>query len=275
MTNLSEKKGGGLIYNPPMMQFDGSTGFYSATYTSVGNKVTLVARFNRASWTGNEVEYIARADGPTNTIRAGLFIHSSDYSTAVRQSKLGVISRNSANTQICRMFSSSVLADGEDHEVFYEFDGDAGTAVFRVDGVDADDTGNAERIAPTTGALASGAGSGFFVGSATSGVSLLFSGMIGRVGVIDSGDLVWSDYMDQYGNPKPTDFSAWLFGHFAGKMDENEGTAGAMTKNGTITLADPGVCPHIGLPTIGTAVAADIATGKIAWVNGVEIVGTA
>lgn len=272
MTKLSKKKGGGLIYNPPMMQFDGSTGYYSfGSATTSGNAFKVVAEFKSGSFTtsGRRISSCVKTHG-----RYYLTIRPSDYATASERGRLVATSYNDAGTIICQLISSMAINDDVPHTVFYAFDATAGTASFVIDGVNADDTGQANRVAPTTGTLPVGATSTFGVGADSGGTSKL-NGRVGFFGYRDSGSEVWSDLMDQYGNPKQTDFSGWLFGHFAGKMDESVGTAGVMTKNGTITLADPGVCPHIGLPTTGTAVAADVVSGKIAWVDGTEIVGTA
>ena len=57
MTNLhSERMGGGLIYSPAMMKFDGSTGYYSKAHTSAGNKHTTIVRFKINAFTGNNEE---------------------------------------------------------------------------------------------------------------------------------------------------------------------------------------------------------------------------
>lgn len=227
------------------MTFDGSTGYYSDTYTSSGNKVTLVARFNRASFTGGGAESIGRANGDatSNLQRAHLRINSSDHATAGRRNKIQITVNNSSGPQICNLFSSSDLADSDDHVLFFEFDGDAGTAVFRVDGVDEDDTGNAERVAPTAGTLASGATSEFFVGASEG--TLFYGGEIGYVGMRDIGGLDFNDFMTG-STPKQLDESSWtewgaqpLYWNHEGLMTDNKGSAGDMTANGTITGPDP------------------------------------
>lgn len=225
-------------YDPGMMTFDGSTGYYSDTYTSSGNKVTVVARFNRATFAGGTRERLCQFNAG-GTARAALMIHSSDHATASRQNKLVFFSQNSAGTTIVALYSSSDLNDGQDHVVFCEFDADAGTAVFRVDGADEDDTGNAERIAPTTGTLATGSSSAT-VGAA-SGPSEFFGGDIGYFGMRDIGGLDFNDFMTG-STPKELDESGWtewgaqpLYWNEFGEMDDNKGSAGNMTENGTIT----------------------------------------
>lgn len=274
MSLLSAKQGGGLIYRPPMMLFNGTTGYYSHTFTSSGNKVAGLIAFNIASFSGGGAQYLMHVRSAANRDRLAIVAMSNDHANADFRDNLLAISQNSSGTNICRLVSQSGYLDAENHTLLYSFDGDAGTAVFRIDRINADDTGNASRIAPTTGTLDSGASTDITIG-AFDGGSNFANGRLGFAAHRQSYVTDYAAYMDRYGNPRQTDFSSWLYGHFAAKMDENQGTAGAMTKNGGITLTDPGPVPHIGLPTVGTAVAADIASGKTAWVNGVEIVGTA
>ena len=61
-----------------------------------------------------------------------------------------------------------------------------------------------------------------------------------------------------------------LFWNAHGFMEDNKGSAGDMTKNGTIDLSDSNSLQQVnlGLDTIGDATANDIVAGKIAWVDG-------
>lgn len=234
----------GDAYTPAMMDFDGSTGYFSSSYTSSGNKVAGVIRFARATFTGNRTEYLLRAQGPASYIRLGVFVASSDFATADYQSRLVVRTQNAAGTNICNLLSVSNFLDGLPHTLFYLFDGDAGTATFIVDGNDEDDTGNGQRVAPTTGTLNAGASSAMYVGASVSG-ALPYSGEAGFFGMRDIGGLTWSDFMQTDGSPKnivaATAFGGTpLFWNPHGDMVNNLGSAGAMTKNGTINVGDGG-----------------------------------
>lgn len=242
----------GSGYFPGMVKFNGTDGYYSKTgITTSGNKATLVMRFNVAAFTtavggAAQTLFSIHDSGIDSRIRA--FIYASDGPDATRRNKLSVNSENGSGTLLCQLFSISELADGENHTLFYEIDTDAGTAIFRVDGVDEDDTGQAARTAPTTGALDSGASFEATIGRFYSGAPQYFGGSIGFCGYADAGGLTWSDFMQTDGHPKQISeasaspqWAEWggqpLLWHESGMMTENKGSAGAMTANGTIILA--------------------------------------
>jgi len=228
-----------------MMKFDGGTGFYSdVTVTYSGNKSTLVGSFKIASFAGDVVQYLQITIGSGGKPRGAILAVSNNFSTLPnRRDKVQFFVFNSAGASACVLISPIGYLNGELHTVFAAYDGDAGTASFRIDGVDADDTGNADRVVPVTATLDAGAGS-YYVGSTSGGLNKL-TGSLGFTGYDDTGGLTWSNFMQTDGTPKPLDETTWsqwggvqpLFWHEAGKMDENKGSAGAMTKNGTITLA--------------------------------------
>lgn len=237
--------GGG--YFPAMMQFDGSTGYYSKTSVlTSGNKITIVSRFSRGSFTGGGLQCLARMDGPTSKIRGRIEVASADYTTAAFQDRVFVQTENSAGASICLLLSPPGYLNGESHTIFYSFDGDTGSAIFRIDGVDVDDTGNASRVAPTTGTLESGASSVFSVGANRLGGNK-YGGDVGFVGHRQAYLTNWQDFTQTDGSPKPLDESTWaewgaqpLFWNPHGDMANNLGSAGAMTKNGTINVGNGG-----------------------------------
>ena len=228
-------------YNPDIMQYDGTTGYYNKAYTSSGNKVTAVVRFKGASFTGGSSKFILRIDGPTNNQRISLFAIASDHSDPDKADRIALQVRNSAGTIICYLWGADgAYLDDTLHTAFLSFDGDAGTATFIIDEVDADDTGNADRVAPTTGTLDAGANSSAVVGAIEGGGNY-WDGQIGYFGYKDEYLTNWSDFMS--GNqPKQLDEVTWtewsgqpLYWNAIGTMTTNLGTAGNMTQNGTIT----------------------------------------
>jgi len=238
----------GNAYTPAMMQFNGTTGYYSKTgLTTSGNKVSVFIRFNVPPLAGVTQSLFNIYDASTDP-RMRIFLYSSDTGDATRRNKLTVQSENGSGTLLCALFSISELADGENHSLFYSFDADAGTAVFIVDGQNEDDTGQAARVAPTTGTLDSGAAFGAYVGYFYSGAAQYCAGSIGAFGYRDDAYLTnWSDFMQADGSPKALDESTWtewgaqpLFWNEAGDMVNNLGSAGAMTKNGTINVGKGG-----------------------------------
>ena len=237
----------GNAYTPALMKYNGTTGYYSANYTSSGNKITVVGRFIRNTYTGGVQEAIVRCVGASGGLRAYLAVHSSDFATADYQSKLTVLTQDSSLTNICRLITPVTVTDGLVHSFFYEFDGDAGTAVFKLDGVDADDTGNASRVAPTTGTLGSGASSLLQLGGRPDTVTVFTNGQIGFFGMRDIGGRTWSDFFQVDGAPKALNESSWaewgaqpLFWNEHGQMDNNLGSAGNMTRNGIIVVGKGG-----------------------------------
>lgn len=246
ITDLSDKwydELGG--YYPAMMQFDGSTGYYSkASVTTSGNKVTAVIRFNRASFTGDKFERMFAVLGGSYQ-RVQIYCFSSDYSDSDRAGKIQIFSNNTSNVALCALVSPSGYLDGEDHLLFYSFDGDAGTATFRIDGDDADDTGHGNRTAPTTGTLDSGASSSAGSGADPSGNNK-FGGSLGMVGYRDAYLTNYSDF-GTGDSPAAIDEKNWtewgaqpLFWSHTGELSNNKGSAGDMTANGTITMTEGG-----------------------------------
>ena len=87
------------FYKPAMMEFDGSTGYYSKTgVTTSGNKVTCVMRLEIDSFTG-DVRYHLTDESIND--RVVMYVVSSNHSTYTnRQGKLVCYTRNSSNTVI-------------------------------------------------------------------------------------------------------------------------------------------------------------------------------
>lgn len=233
----------GAGYFPAAMDFDGSTGHYSKTsgVTFSGNKITFVVGFKIASFSGATRNYRVLNAAATGGHRGLLRIYSSDYSTTTARNKLSFYGQTSGGTVLFHVFSTADVNDGAWHTAHMDYDGDAGTATLYIDGADDLDTGNAEHVL-TTGTLTTSPAA-FHVG-ADSDTANFTDGLIGFVGCGDTAGLTSSDLMQTDGTPKPLDEATWtewgaqpLFWHEAGKMDENLGSAGAMTKNGTITLA--------------------------------------
>lgn len=231
------------LYKPAMMEFDGSTGYYSKTNVApTGNKVTCVMRVRIDSFTG-DVRYHLVDDSSND--RVVMYVVSSNHSTLTnRQGKLVAYTRNSSSTVIGLLISNITIIDGTERTVMYSFDGDNGTAQLIIDGSNADDTGNADRTAPTTGTL--GTTSNTVVVGARSTPDEYTNGEIGFFGYDDQYLTNWSDFMDSSGNPIKQDETTWansgwgsqpLFWNEHSEMDNNKGSAGNMTRNGTIVVA--------------------------------------
>lgn len=237
----------GTAYTPAMMQFNGTTGYYSDTYTSSGNQVCMVARFKVAAFSGTSQRLMSSVKA---TGRLYVTLRSSDFATASERNRAQFFVQNSSGTTICSIFSESDVVDNTVHTVFFSFNGDTGATVLYVDGVAEDDTGQANRVAPTTGTLSSGTTTSVGVGADGSGGTLI-NGSIGFFGYTDTYLANWSDFVQSDGAPKQlsegTDSPAWtewgsqpLYWNEHGEMTNNLGSAGAMTKNGTIIVGKGG-----------------------------------
>lgn len=239
----------GTAYTPAMMQFNGSSGYYSNTsYTSSGNKVSAIIRFKIPDFAGGSAQYLFRCDGPSGNIRLGVFVIANDHATANFRRKVQMLVQNSAGTVVARLISASVAIDDVVHLLQCAYDGDIGAGVLYIDGANEDDTGNGSRTAPTTGSLGSGPASRLLVGAGTSGPSLLLNGQLGFLGHHEAYLTNHGDFMRDDGSPiaQPETGTWGGFGsqpkiwHEAAKLDENTGGIGALTKNGTITLGKGG-----------------------------------
>jgi hypothetical protein len=240
-----------------MTTFDGSTGYYKGTdITLSGNDVTVCVRFNIASFTGGTAQMITSCEGSVGAANYLWFIqaYSSDHASSDFQDKIIILIRNTATTIICRLVTPTGYLDGSDHVLFAAFDGDAGTAVFRIDGTDVDDTGNASRTAPTTGTLDSGTND-ISVGATFGGANFV-NGTIGFFGCDDSYLTNYADFMTG-STPLDIDELHWtewgaqpLYWNRTGEMADNKGSAANMTVNGTIKPPRPLFWCHSGDMTL-------------------------
>ena len=230
---------------PQYTEFDGNDA-YDGTFTSSGNDVTMVLRFNVDAFTGNTSKYLALVHGPTGAsqIRASVRIYSSDNSTADYRNKITVSARGGFASVICELMSVSGYADGKDHMLFFSYSGTTGEATFIIDGVNADDEDNLSR-ALTTGTLDSGASSNITIAASNSTPDDAVTGNIGNVGYDDQYRTNWADFME--GNlPKAIDESNWtewggsqpLFWKENGNMAANDGDGGNLSAVGDPALVD-------------------------------------
>ena len=229
MTNLTDLFPAVPTYTPAMMQFDGSTGYYNkASLTTVGNKVSFVARFKHASFLGAAKEQ--RIIGLYDSSYRGLVTsYSSDYTTTARRSLLSLIVQNSAGSTVCRVFANIAVDDNNTHTLLASYDGDAGEATMVLDGVDVLDTGHAEHTL-TTGTLETGSMSAE-VGRFNAGSEYL--GDIGFVGYRDAYLTNWSDFFYTDGSPRQLDtigWTQWNAGTFQTPMMTFDGSTGYYTK---------------------------------------------
>ena len=236
----------GNYYRPSGMEFNGTTDYYGKANVSIsGNLQTTMFRFKIASFTGASSVYPFRCqDAGSNYDRMSMYILASDHALTNRRNKLHLVSDDSSNVRKVQLISKNNICDDEWHTCFMAIDAGNGAAIFRIDGEDADDTSHGDRVAPSVYTMHTGNQNISVCSSAWSGVLNSEAMDIGYFGMDDQ-YLDWQDFMDRKGNPKKQDESTWANSGFGsqpilwneyGMMDDNKGSAGNLTKNGTPDL---------------------------------------
>jgi hypothetical protein len=141
----------------------------AATYNTTSNKFTVIFRLGRqypfttdgGNPSGNggfSYQHVWRrytasgTGGATANQSCYALVRALDVGDPDRDNKLQFIVQDTTGTNIVNVASKLPVIDAQDHMVFFSFDGDTGTVVFFVDGVDADNLAYAGRIA-TAGTL--------------------------------------------------------------------------------------------------------------------------
>lgn len=241
---LAQGAGAPTPYDPGMMTFDGSTGYYQKSgVVTAGNRVTVVLKINRSAFTGggNEIAFVL--DGPTGRQSTQIAVFASDHATTASRNKVRVFVENSAGSALCYIESDVDVVNSQDHLVFFSFNGDTGTAILYVDGFDADNATFASRVAPTTGTLDTGASHKVTLGAYSTPHSY-YGGEIGYFGhAVDRALTNPTDFYHPANGLQELDETTWTewggsspqFWNQYGTMTDNKGSSGNMTANGTIT----------------------------------------
>ena len=221
-------------FQPALMRYDGATTGYDNQVVPLTNAaITIIFRFTITSQTTNHRiwNFRANASGYTEGFIAGT-------------GQFDITVRNSANAVICQIQSLQNVQDGLPHYGFFTFTPSTAALVYKIDGQDADDTSWPSRIL-TTGTLGADATGDVRVGHHPT-APRFWPENIGAFGFKNTNLLTWSDFMDEYGWPKPIDTTSWTqwlgqppIWHESGQLDFNRGSAGAFTKTGPIKLANP------------------------------------
>lgn len=220
-----------VSYEPGMMTYDGSTGYYSKSVASSGNALTTVFRINSVGSTSFQrlIEYANQ--------KLVSYIFRNDHGSLPGQ--LQFICYNTTGTNICNIMSENRFDDGADHIVFFAFDATAGTVILRIDGVDEEWGAYGGRVV-TTGTLKTTT-ENLFIGRQVASAAQYMDGDIGFCGIREAYLTNYGDFMDGSA-PKELDESGWtewgaqpIFWNQFGTMTDNKGSLGNMTKNGTIT----------------------------------------
>jgi len=222
------------VYFPAMQKYDGASGSYDI------QNVTL---------SGNDWTAVVRVTVPEGDVNRDL-LHVSIASNLVFHvfieggHVLAVRAKNSEGSLILRAKSNMFLDDNVPHTVFVDYQALTPSLQMIVDGHDVVDLTWPLHIL-TSGTLLSGNGYRVTVGS----FNLLaewFTGNLGYVGLKQERNLDWTRFMFSGGAPKKLDDVSWaewsgqpLIWHESGKLDENRGSLGPLTKVGSIVISKP------------------------------------
>lgn len=276
MANLSQHAGGGNLYPPAYTVYDGVDDdvFFEVVPDST-NKITASFGFKIGSATVNQFVMYTLL---TQVRFMAVVVPSTDGNNP---NKMWVRIKDSSGTTLCQLYSIDAVTDGEWHSFFLAFDGDAGTAIFKIDGVDADNVGATGRVAPTTGTLEGSQDLILANVQDVAGPSTQWGAMSLTEVVYDDSYLTnWEDFSSgssmtqldrndwaEFGGNQPHIYSP------AGQGWDNLGSVGAPTSGNVTEVVIASVSTGLGLDTTATAVAADIMAGRSAWVNGERVVG--
>jgi len=235
------------FYTPAMMEFDGSTGYYSQTADF--NTVNGWTVTGRIRWDGGTIlsaggfnRNIMLVQGTAYT-KLGLSIVNDEVGDE-RSGTLSISSQSTTGSALATCYSNQIVSDGNVHTFFISYDPATAALVFKIDGADALNTG-ATGHTLTTGTITTGSNANYI--GALTGSSRFFDGNMGFLGLRGAVLTNWSDFMQADGSPKALDESTWtewgaqpvLWNEHC-DMVNNLGSAGAMTKNGTINVGKGG-----------------------------------
>jgi len=175
--------------------------------------------------------------------RLSVGVRSSDNSDVASRNRLAIASLNTSGTTIMRVMSKNEVTDDRYHSFQISWDASTASLIFMVDMEPADETGWANRIAPTIGTMGTTANSLFYVGmSAVDNTPAHWSGEIGFIGH-RSGYYVsdWTPFFYPNGQPKRLNMSLWtewvsapgLFNPYSDN-EANMGGLGAFRRVGNV-----------------------------------------
>lgn len=227
-----------------MVDFSNGSDYYQTPAFGVsltGNKITMVVGFNSGAFTGGGAPAAIAAATSDGQHRARINIYPDDYSDATLRGKIQVQTQGNITPSICNLISKKAYTDGLDHVVFYSFDGDNALSTFYIDGVNADDTTHATRVAPIAEALRTGAS--FCVLGGAFGVATIFdTGKAGFYGVHNAYLTNPLDFLSATG-PDAIDEVGWtewgtqpVVWNYSGFMPHNAGIGESFDVTGTPTL---------------------------------------
>ena len=226
-----------------MMTFNGTNSYYNIVPTITGNQLTCMFTLNIPSLSnGDNRQSIMMTRELGGDIRLWFAIYSGNHSVTELQNRMVVIVENTSGVTICRLMTDVDISDGTDKYCFFSFDADAGTAMYYINSVDADDATYSSRIAPTTGTLPNSDWA-TVIGDMVN----LTDPVAGQIGYFGYGSTYLTnptDFYDLVDGLQAIDEVTWVewgfvqpeFWNLTGTMNDNRGSEGNMTdQNSNIT----------------------------------------
>jgi hypothetical protein len=224
-------------YTPAIIQYDGTSTYYSGSVAATAQQITVVGRFKILDSTNHNS--ILCLFGATNHAMVDIAVTDNAHPIP---NKLDCIVQDTSGSTICRLSTSTNCADGSFHSFLFSYDGTAGTGTLILDGSSDIDTGSGYHTlttgtikTATTGQLGSPPGTWAYADA-----------LIGFVGAANSYGLDYADFFDTSNYPIQQDETTWansgwgsqpLLWNEHGCMTNNLGSAANMTNNGAIVVA--------------------------------------
>jgi hypothetical protein len=272
--NLSQHQGGGNLFTPAWMEFDGVDGLWDRAGVTwdLSSGWSLVFMFDldsflTATWPNN---YLVNFRGASARQVCTVIAEPSDDAT--QANKINIFSQNGSGTNLFNFRSTEVMGAGK-FALLASYNPSTGAGGMWLNDV------LQQQITLTTGTIATGSAEKRVGALATNFRTV--KGQMSYFG-FDNSFIDFSVeanrrlFFDAANNPKDYDFSSWLVGNEHGDLSNNKGTEPNFTRVGSIVVGNRGNDGHppLGMNTDGTAVAGDILIPKTAWVDGVEVIGS-
>jgi len=253
-------------YRPIAMKFDGITGGFVREHTSAGQMIYALGRFRIPRFygpsfvNGYRTICLGYGDGVTQLAhKMHVLVCSGSRTNQKENYRLTITARNSAGTTMLTLFSKAEVADNAWHSFLVSWNATTGAFVFKLDGVDADDTTQTGRVL-ITGTMANAASSHVYVGQNQVAIGPVannwWEGEISHLGYGEGYLTNWDDFFFPNNLPKRLDhvgFTEFGNGVFAPPKVQFDGTTGWYSKAYTSsTQAFTVVLGFNALPLIGT-----------------------
>jgi len=267
MARLSHHQNAIGEYRPIAMKFDGLTGGFIKEHTPVGQSFYAMGRFRSPPFygpsflNGVKTPLIVYGNGTTlNRARLHIYLCGGSRTFPAANYRFGFNSRSDADVVTLQLLSKREYADNAWHSFLISWNAATAEFVFKVDGEDADDVTQPDRIAPAINTMGLVANSPIYVGQTGNFTSIgVGNSWAGEISCLAYGNGYLTNYSDFFfpnNLPKRLDHAGWTEfggGTFSPPMSLFDGTTGWYSKAYTSsTQAFTVVLGVTALPLAGT-----------------------